>query len=437
MDAILLIGVNHRIAPVEVRERLAFGPERIPAALQHFVQGSETACEPSRKAHCSEAVLLSTCNRTEIYLVASDPQEAQTQVQAYLSAYAHLPLAELQNLLYVKQGEAAVRHLVRVAAGLDSLVLGENEILGQVKDAYELAHQAGTPGATLSALFRCAVQAGKRVRSQTELGRLSLSVATVVVELAEELFGSLSERTALLLGAGKISSITGRALVRAGLRCVLVSNRTFERAQKLAESLPGGRAVHFDALPENLACADIVICSTSAPHTVLHTGAVEATMAKRPERPLLVADLAVPRDAEPAIGGLPGVRLVDIDDLEDLVRQRHPLAHATREAAETIVSEEVQAFECWCNERRCAPLIRALRCQADRICQAEVETTLRRLDDLTPEQRKAVEAMGQAIVGKLLHQPIAHIKTPPTDVPPEDWTGWVQEMFGIPESELS
>jgi glutamyl-tRNA reductase len=430
MDDILAIGVNHKIAPVEVRERLAFGPQHLPPALRELSAALEAGCPCSARKVKAEAVIISTCNRAEVYVCAADAVNAEIAVRRFLAERGQLPPEELNAVIYTYRGDEAGRHLLQVAAGLDSLVIGENEILGQVKDAHEMAHAAGTAGPILSALFRHAIQAGKRVRSETDIGQAALSVATIVVELAGEMFGPLADCTALLVGAGKMSSLTARALVRAGLRCVLIANRTYQRAQKLAQSL-GGRAVHFDALAESLVEADIVVCSTSAPHVVLHVEDVRKAMDARPDRPLLVADLAVPRDADPAIGGLPGVRLADIDDLDALVRANHPLAVAVRRAAEAIVHDELSSFRAWYDARLSVPVIRALRAKADAICQAELERTLHRLGDLTPQQRQAVEAMGQAIVGKLLHEPITRLKEPPPGVSRNECVDLTQKLFGL------
>jgi glutamyl-tRNA reductase len=436
MDDILVVGLNHKLAPVQVRERLALGPERVPDALRRLVVAMEAECPlgarrvPDACGAPAEVIILSTCNRTEIYVRTLDAAEAEITVRGFLSDYGHLSPDALNVVLYAYRGAEAAHHLMRVAAGLDSLVVGESEILGQVKDAYQMAHATGTTGAILSALFRYAVQAGKRVRSETDIGRAGLSVATIVVELAEEKFGALADRTTLLIGAGKMSTLTARALVQAGLRCVLVANRTYERARKLAQSL-GGRAVRFDALTENLIQADILICSTGAPHIVLHVEQVQAALAARPDRPLLVVDLAVPRDADPAIGELPGVRLADIDDLETLVQTCHPLAVAVRQAAETIVQDELNNFRVWYDARLSVPVIRALRARADAICQAELERTFRRLGDLTPQQQRAIEAMSHAIVGKLLHEPIVRLKDPPLGISPAEYLDLTQTLFGL------
>jgi glutamyl-tRNA reductase len=330
----------------------------------------------------------------------------------------------------MKQGIEAVQHLLRVAAGLDSLILGESEILGQVRRASELARSAGTNGPILSALFQSAVKAGKRARSETAICRENLSLAGIVVELAEESLGPLAERTALIIGAGKISSITARALVKAGVRCVMIANRTYERAQKIAKSL-NGVAVHFDALHAALVQADIVICSTCAPHIVLHADEVAAAQQARGRRPLLVADLAVPRDADPQIASIPGVQLTNIDDLEALVKIRQPLTVSICRQVEAILQQELDAFLEWCAARRCASVIQALHGKAEDICEAEVRRTLRRLGPLSPRQERLVQAMGKAIAGRLLHEPTVRLRHAPEGGEGASFAEVVQELYGL------
>jgi glutamyl-tRNA reductase len=419
---ILMLGLNHKVAPVEVRERLAFGAEHAPSALREMMR--------SGGGSIREIVLLSTCNRTEVYVHASNTDEAETVVRNFLAGRAALPTQELGRMLYVARGEETARHLMRVSAGLDSLVLGENEILGQVRAASEMAQSAGTNGPLLSALFRYAVQAGKRARHETGIGRGDISVASVVVELAEQVLGPLGERTALLIGAGKISTITARALLRSGLHCIMVANRTFERAQKLAENLRGV-AVHFDALDETLKKADIVICSTGAPHLVLHPETIRRAQAARGSRPLLVADLAVPRDADPDIASIPGVRLANIDDLDEVVKTRHPLTASVCCEVEDIVREELEGFRRWHDARRCAPVIQALHQKAETICQSEVDHTLRRMGSLTPRQQHMVLAMGRAIVAKLLHEPITHLRELPLEEETSTYLEVVQDLYDL------
>jgi glutamyl-tRNA reductase len=426
MPEIQVIGVNYRAAPVAVRERLAFGPEQAPSTLQ-ALQEVEGGIE--------EAAILSTCNRSEVYIAASCPESAGQQLAAFLAVRAGLPVERLQPYLYIYSGEQAAHHLMRVAAGLDSLVTGENEILGQVKTAAELALQAGTSGPILSALFRYAIRGGKRARTETNINRTGLSVASVVVELASEMFGSLEQRTALLIGAGKISSLTARALLKAGLRCILVANRTYERALKLAETLQG-EAVHFDALDESLERADIVICSTGAPHIVLHEQVIRSAIRKREGRPMLVADLAVPRDADPGIARLPGVHLADIDSLDALVQVHHPLAAPVRASVESILLEELQDFLAWRECHRCSPVIRALREKASAICHEQVQLTLNKMSDLSPDQQRLVAALGESLVSKLLHDPLTSLRQPPGGFSTGECAEMVRALFEL-EVELS
>jgi glutamyl-tRNA reductase len=422
---ILLVGVNYKKAALDTRERLVFRPDQVIAGLENLAGLVGPA----------ELALLSTCNRTEIYICAENSRNAEAAVKQFLARRSGLSVCELDEILYVHNGYEACLHLLQVACGLDSLVIGENEIQGQVRDAFELAQSAGKTGPILSALFRAATTAGKRARSGTEIGRARLSVAAVVVRLAEQRLGSLTDKTALLIGAGKISSATARALKNAGLHCILLANRNYERACKLAESLKG-EAVHFDELEQRLPEADIVICSTSAPHIVLHAASVALALAARPDRPLLVVDLAVPRDADPSIACLPGAYLVDIDGLQTLAETLYPLTLQARQDAGRIISEELDRFEEWRSARQIAPLIQALQQKAGEIAERQAELTLRRLgEDLTPEQRRSIEAMGHAIVSQLLHAPITHLKSaaasPAADPSAASYHHLVEDLFGL------
>ncbi len=424
MDNLLLVGVNHKVAAVSLRERLAFNREGVLRALE-TLQG-QVGSE-------SEIAILSTCNRTEIIINDANPCRAEDIVREFLSKTAGLSMESLVDVLYVLQQKDAAEHLMQVAAGLDSLVVGENEIQGQVRTAHDIALTSGSSGSILNALFRAAVQTGKRVRTETEIGKTKLSVATLVVELAEERLGDLERHTALLIGAGKISKLTARELVKAGLRCVLVANRTFERARKLATDLGAERAnaVHFDHLRENLDAADIVICSTGAPHIVLRQQFVAEAMQNRPDRPLLVVDLAIPRDADPAIGELASVELFAIDDLSELVQDRHPLTTKALQGAEKILAEELAFFEIWCEARRAAPLIRSLRAKAETIVQSEIKRTLNRMGVVSPEQQAAIEHLGQSIINKILHEPITCLKSQSEIVQKDEIFELVEALFGL------
>jgi glutamyl-tRNA reductase len=422
MNEILLLGVNHKCAQVELRERFAFVPEQIHRAV------TELQINPGEQ----EMIILSTCNRSELYVYAKDICRVENILMSYLGQKSQLPPEQLNKLLFRKIGEEAVHHLLRVASGLDSLVVGENEILGQVKHALEIAQTEKSCGAVLSSAFRFAIRAGKRVRTETEIGYTGRSVSTAVVDLAKQICGSLESHTALIIGAGKISALTGKALVNAGLHCVFVTNRTYDKALKLVDQLGKQRAsaIHFENLEDCLVQADIVICSTGAPHFVLHADQIVRMMTRRPEKPLLVLDLAIPRDADPLIEEIPNVCLKDIDDLQDLAEQKYPLTAETFNHSESIVKAELAAFLAWYQAHLNAPLIRDLKAKADLILQSELEHTFRRMGDLTVEQQEAIALMGHSIVNKLLHDPLVSLRKTENsaDKTPHEL---VQTVFGL------
>lgn len=421
-DQLIVIGLNHKHAPLEVRERLSFHGERARKASARFL-----AANPGY-----ELVLLSTCNRTELYAYRDGCDCATQKVQDFLEAEGGFKSGEIDPYLYTYQSLEAAAHLLRVTSGLDSMVRGECEILGQVKDAYQDALQAESCGPILSGLFRRAIHSGKRVRSETEVGCLAPSLAHFVVDIAHGTFQTLEQRKALLVGAGKMSRITARALIESGLTCVLVANRTYAKAKSMAESL-GGEVVHFDKLGTSLAEADIVICSTGAPHFVLHQAAVQAALEQRPAQSMLIVDLAVPRDVEPEIGDLAGVTLVDMDGLEEQVQATHSLSQATVDQVETILAEEIDQFEDWLLRRRYAPVIAALQQRAEAICRQQVQKTFRRLGDLSEQEQQAIQAMGEAIARQLLHDPITHLKSNQLQLSPEQSLELFERLFGLVE----
>ncbi len=423
MDEILFLGVNHKHASVELRERLAFSPEQNHRMLKEFKNFTGER----------EIVVVSTCNRSEFYLCSKDICQFESQLKSYLAEKSQLSVDRLDELLFRLVGEEVVSHLIKVASGLDSLVLGEHEILGQVKDAYDIALSEKGCGTVLSSAFRHAIRAGKRVRTETEIGYTGRSVSSVVVELARKICGPIDNHTALIIGAGKISSLTGRALVSAGLNCVFVANRTFEKATKLAGQLGAkhASAINFENLNNYLPKADIVICSTGAPHIVLHAQQVKNAMATRPDKPLLVIDLAMPRDADPKIRDIPNTCLKGIDDLQELAEQTQPLTAKALSDAEYIVNEELLAFKNWYQAYQNAPLIRSLRSKADTILQTELEHTLKKLGELTPEQQQAITLMGHSIVNKLLHDPFICLRKPSEISPQMTPLEIVQTVFGL------
>ena len=442
---VIVLGLNHKVAAVEVRERLAVSLGQLPVVLTALRAASGV----------SELAILSTCNRFEVYAVVDEsrraegvgdssgpPEPGQGAVAGGPLDGAHAGLvgaladlrgidsADIEPHLYARRDACAADHLCRVAAGLDSLLVGEYQILGQVKTALLAAQRAGTAGHVLSALFRQAIHAGKRARTETEIGLGARSLGEMAISLARQTMGELHGRSALIVGAGKMSELAGRTLAEAGLTCLMIANRTFDRAATLASAL-GGRAVHFDSLAASLRQADVIIAATGAPHIVLHPADLEAAMAARPDRPLLVIDLAVPRNVDPLARHIPGLLLYDMDDLMTVVASHHPVAASAIAAAETIAAEEAGAFVDWWRQRQAAPVIQALRAQAESVRQVELARTLRRLGPLTLEQETVLQAFSKALVNKLLHTPTCRLKSRASGHAQEDYLAMASDLFAL------
>jgi glutamyl-tRNA reductase len=415
---IVVVGLNHETASVAVREALAFPKERLPEALARLRE--ETSL--------TEGMILSTCNRVEVYGRAGEP--AGASVAAFLARFHGRPLEELEPHLYRLEGEKAVRHAFRVAASLDSMVLGEPQILGQVKEAYEAAEQAGSLGSVLNALRNRSIAAAKRTRTETAIGRNAVSVSHVAVELARKIFGELRDRSVLLVGAGKMSELAARQMVRDGARAAVLGGRTFERAEQLAAAL-GGRAAPFEALRSEMTKADIVISGTGAPGVVIRREDVEAARVGRRQRPLFLIDIAVPRDIEGAAASLPGVFLYDLDDLKSVAEANLRERRKEASAAEAILEQEIRGFVEWRRSLEVVPLLVELRQRADEIRRAEVDRARRRLGPLTADQEKALEAVTSAIVNKLLHPPTVHLKEMASNGQHAEHVGLIRKLFGL------
>ncbi|TML93606.1 MAG: glutamyl-tRNA reductase, partial [Actinobacteria bacterium] len=403
--SIVLVGISHHQAPVELRERAALDPERA-AKLARTLAGDR-----------SEAVCLSTCNRTELYLADESPEGAEEKAEAALLALE----AELGPALYRLRDEDAARHLFRVAAGLDSLVPGEGEILGQVR----AAHAAGATGSILDRLFRQALHAGKKARSETAIGESPASVSSAAAALAEQVFGDLRGREVVVIGAGKVGELAIRNLVSRGAAIAFVANRTAERAQELAARF-GGTPLSLDRVGDELARADVVLSSTSARGWTLTREVVERSLPARKGRPLFLIDLAVPRDLDPAIHELDGCYLYDIDDLEAVVVET--LADRSREAqrAETIVAEEANRFRAWQASLDVVPAIASLRARAEEIRTAELSRA-----KLNDAERRAAESVTAAVLNKLLHLPTIRMKQAAAAADGVIYADAVRHLFGL------
>jgi glutamyl-tRNA reductase len=392
---LLLVGTSHRRAAVELRERLAIGPhEAAEVALQLAERG--------------EAVVLSTCNRSEVYLAAADPRAARVRVAAAFARRGGLSEAELEAALYVVRHEQVALHLFRVAAGLDSVVPGEPQILGQVREAHELAASNDAAGPLLNRLFTQALHTGKRVRSETAVAERPASIAAAAAQLARGVFGELAGRRILIIGAGKMGELAAASLVSAGVENVFIANRTLERAAALAARF-NGRSVAFERLAAELERADVIVSSTRCPRLVVSAEQVAAALVRRGSRPLLLIDIAVPRDLDPAIGELPGCSLYDVDDLGGVSESRAD-TRAEFLRAEAIAAEEARRFLAWWRSLEFVPAITSLRRHAEEIRTAELARANGKLRALSPTERRAVEAVTAQIVNKLLHAPTVRVK---------------------------
>ena len=400
MTELLLVGISHRVAPVALRERVAL-TERQAARLQ-------TALCSERSI--SEAVAISTCNRTELYVALDGREGTEGAVLERLAAHAEIAPDELAQALYTLRNCDAARHLFRVTAGLESMIVGEHEIQGQVKRAHESAREAGTTGPLTNRLFAAALHTGGRVRAETAIARSQVSLSSVAVELAERLLGDLGGRPVVVIGAGETSELTAQALATRGVSTVFIANRHADRARSVAQRF-GGTVVGLEVLPETLEAADIVLASTSSPHPIVGHEELELVMRARGNRPLLLIDIAVPRDIDPLCAAIDGVTLRDIDDLQSAVTHNLSSRAADVPAAEEIVAQEIQRFAVWLGQLDVRPTIAALRERGESIVEQVLEENAGRWDSASARDIARVEALARAVMGRLLHEPTIRLKS--------------------------
>jgi glutamyl-tRNA reductase len=411
--SLVLLGINHNTAPIEVRERLAIPVERLADATRTLLH------QPGVR----EGLILSTCNRVELLTLQDETTEADTSsIQAksktdllrFLHEYFAVPPGDIQPHLYEFREREAVRHLFRVASSLDSMVIGEPQILGQVKEAYTIARDTGAVSTHLEALLQRTFTVAKKIRSETQIGSSSVSIASVAVDLARKIFGTLQGKTVLLVGAGKMSELAARHLIQQGASSILVTNRTQSRAEKIAAAFSSTSVltavIPFDALYEQADRADIVITSTGAPQKIFGRSHGQHFLQRRRNRPMFFIDIAVPRDVDPRMNEVEGCFVYDIDDLQQVASAN--LADRSREAAaaETIVSREVDKYQERLQSRDAVPAIKALQQQAEELRQAELARSQSKLADLTPQQREAVEALTRSLTAKLLHPQLTALR---------------------------
>lgn len=416
MSELLCLGVSHKSAPLEVRERLAVMPDK-QAELLRLAASS-----------VAEAMVVSTCNRVEFYAAHACPEQARSALRSIIASAGG---PSLSDHLYEHFGDAALIHLFRVAASLDSMVVGEPQILGQVKDALELAQKAGAARGELARACAAAFASAKRVRSETAIGRAAVSMASAAVELATKIFGSLEGKSVLLVGAGEMGELAGKHLRTSGARQIAVANRTPERARELAKTV-GGVTTEFTEIHSQLVWADLVICSTASPVPLFTKDRVAAAVRARRFRPLFMVDLAVPRDIAPEVNELEGVYAYDVDDIQRMTSDNAAARLAEAAKAEVIVAEEVARFVRSRAVRDGTPVLALLRARAEQIARGEVDRTLSNLGEaLSEKQRRSVQAMAMAIINKLLHEPTARLRELAADEDRHRLAGAAAELFGL------
>lgn len=420
MSELLALGVSHKTAPLDLRERLSLTEGRAVGVLD----------ELTTTAGIHEAAAISTCNRTELYLIVSDPVEAESTALGALAREAEIRPTELLGHLYSLRSTEAGRHLMEVTAGLDSMILGEAEIQGQVKRAYELALVEGATGPILNRLFRAALAAGGRARAETGISETGVSVPSVAVELARRSLGDLSACQVLMVGAGETAELVAKALVSRGVRTVFVANRHYDRAIGLAQRF-GGSAVRFEELPEQLHQADIVVSATNSPHHIVERDDLDQVMAQRGERPLLAIDIAVPRDVDPNCREVPGVSVFDIDDVQQIVERNASGREAEAKRAEQIVEAELDRFERWLAALEVVPTIAALREHGDEVVRRVMAENDGRWENLGEADRERLAAVAKAIASRLLHEPTLRLRRAAGEDSAYSYVSALRDLFGL------
>ena len=429
MPELLALGLSHKTAPLELREQLALTEGRAAGVMTELTGSGAVA----------EATVLSTCNRTEIYLFAGDPVEAESVTLATLSRRAGTRPTELTPRLYSLRSREAARHLFRVTAGLDSMIVGEAEIQGQVRRAHELALVEGASGPVLGRLFHGAISAGGRARNETGIAEKGVSISSVSVESARRALGDLSRRRGLVIGAGETAAQVAGALGRHGTETVYIANRHFDRARDLAGEF-GGEAVRMDRLPAQLESADLVISATNSPHHLIDSEVLEPVMKSRRDRPILLIDLAVPRDIEPGVRDIKGVSVSDIEDLQMVIERNAGSREAEATRAARILETELDHFERWLASLEVEPTVIALREAADEIARRVLAENESRWSDLTGEDRERLETVASTIVSRLLHHPTVRLKQSAGSDDAYRKVNALKELFGLdpeaaPETE--
>jgi glutamyl-tRNA reductase len=419
---ILVVGLNYRTAPVQVRERFTFTEEALPIALNQLKNTKSIL----------ECVIVATCNRTEIYAVVDRLQVCGHYIRSFMEDWFGLPREEFTQHLYMHEDQEAIQHLFRVTSGLDSMVLGETQILGQVRDGFSLAQQLKSTGMIFNTLFKQSITTAKRAHSETAIGENAVSVSYAAVELGKRIFGKFTNKTVLIIGAGKMSELTVKHLHANGANRVIVANRTLQKAAELADKFKGD-ACSLDEIASIIRDVDIVISSTGSAESVLSKAQVEVVMSKRKSRPLFLIDIAVPRDIDPAIHDVDNVFLYDIDDLHGIVDSNLEMRRKEAEKIEDMIKHEMDEFDVWYKTLDVIPAIRALQEKAANIHNETLESMFNKLTDLDERERKVIRKLTKSIVNQMLHDPILRIKELAAERRGDQAIDYFTEIFALEE----
>lgn len=417
---VLLAGLNHRTAPVSIRERFAFCGASLENAYAYFKDHTDI----------EGTVILATCNRTEIYATSRDIQSGMQVLKNFMSRYSGMTNQELEQYLYQPNCYNAISHLFRVAAGLDSMMLGEAQILGQVKDAYQASVEAHASDGVLNPLFLKAIHIGKKVRTETNIDQRPLSVPFAAVELARQILGDLQGKTVMVIGAGEMSELTTRCLLDNGIQSVIVSNRSYDKALAMANAFDG-RAVRFDLLASEMDQADIVISCTAASHYVVREDNCRQVLQARQGRKIIMVDIAVPRDIDPGLKNIDGVYIYDIDDLQNVVNANHLEKQKSIRQAERIITAEINEFNQWLDSLYVVPVIRALKARGEDIKQNELKRAFNRLGKISEQEERIISSMANTIINQLLHTPMVSLKEMAGSNQGHLYAEVVKKLFGL------
>jgi glutamyl-tRNA reductase len=416
---VLLTGINHQTAPVEIREKFAFSPDQL-----------ENVYDQIKNDEVEGLVILNTCNRTELYATARDIEAGQKHLKTFLLDYSGLSAEEIDKYVYQPNCYAAINHLFRVSSGLDSMILGETQVLGQVKEAYQKAQELKASDGVLNSLFQKALYVGKKVRTETAIDQHPVSVSYAAVELAKKVLGSLEDKTVLVVGAGEVGDLTTKYLLQNGVHSVIVSNRSYDKAVEMADCF-NGRAVKFDALGEELINADIVISCTAASHYVIREDNSREALLSRQARKIIFIDIAVPRDVEPALRTIDGVYLYDIDDLQGVINSNFSARQKAATMANDIIAEQLVEFNEWLASLYVVPVISVLKKHGENIKQNELKKAFNKLGKISEREREIITALANSVVNQLLHYPVVNLKEMAVSNQGHLYAEVVKKLFGL------